>query len=59
MLSGVSLRIGPGCHMSQGAGVSGMCDAYQVLMADTQRGRPPVPASRVCVCVEVTEARYW
>ena len=33
-----------------------MSDAYQVLMADTQRGRPPGPASRVCVCVEVTEA---
>ena len=34
-----------------------MSDAYQVLMADTQRGRPPSPASRVCVCYAVTEAR--
>ena len=43
-----------------GGGGGGMSDAYQVLMADTQRGRPPGPpgpASRVCVCYAVTEAR--
>ena len=45
LLSGVSLRIRLGCHMfARGAGAErGMSDAYQVLMADTQRGRPRAP----------------
>ena len=58
VVSTVSLRILLGCHMfARGAGAGrGMSDAYQVLMADTQRGRPPGPAPLVCVCVAGAEA---
>ena len=58
LLSGVSLRIRLGCHMfARGAGAErGMSDAYQVLMADTQRGRPRAPPPHVCVCVAGAEA---